>query len=359
MGTWQFEGGLKFDRNGSLVMNSQWSIATPDEDRVFSLRDTDLLLPGLADFHVHIHWGPDTLGVSPPVLLRAGVLVGGDAGTLGWRDPVPTRRSPLPHIKLWISLLPHGLKHHPARIAFPGLTPLDTQHIEHLMEHHGHDIAGIKIRLGQIDAADDARLLTTGIAIAQQVHVPLMVHVSGSFLPPESLVESLRPGDVMTHVFHGLRGHFAQSASTINALAEGVKRGIWLDVGHGSRHFSWRTFHRLTDAGLLPHTISTDVTQATWHHPPVYDLSYVCSKLYAGGLALSTIYHGVVTHPTQYLGIPLPPHSLVVWRYRSSRTRFPDAEGMVEVGPGYWRPIVIVAHGQVVKNLLKKGAKTG
>ncbi|PSR24673.1 MAG: amidohydrolase [Sulfobacillus thermosulfidooxidans] len=356
MGTWQFEGGLKFDRNGSLVMNTRWTITTQDDDQEFSLRNTDLLLPGLADFHVHIHRSTHTLGVSPHALLRSGVLVGGDAGTIGWRDPVPTRKS-LPNLKLWISLLPHGLKHHPTIVAFPGLNTSDTQHIEHVIEQHRHDIAGIKIRLGQIDAADDARLLKTGILIAEQVHVPLMVHVSGSFLPPESIVESLRPGDVITHAFHGLRGHFAQSSSAIKSLEDGVKRGIWLDVGQGSRHFSWRTFHRLTAAGIAPHTISTDITQATWHQPPVYDLSYVCSKLYAGGLPLSTIYHGVVTHPTQYLERPLPPHSLVIWRYRSSYTRFPDAEGMVEVGPGYWRPIVVVAHGHIVRNLLKKGVK--
>jgi len=44
-----------------------------------------------------------------------------------------------------------------------------------LMNQRGAEILGVKIRLGQIEEADDVQLVTQGLDLARTVNLPLMV----------------------------------------------------------------------------------------------------------------------------------------------------------------------------------------
>lgn len=357
MGTWYLRGGMAFSDQGILYENSGWSASVNGpQDRELFLRDEDLVFPGLVDFHVHVNVGGFTIGVSPQALKRSGVLLVGDAGTCGWKAFSPESESQesgmVPEIKRWLSLIPQGLADYPFVSAFSGLGTAERQQIAAIMTDHRAKIAGFKIRLGQVDVTDDRRQLTEGVQCARAFQVPLMVHVTGAFLSPEAIVEPLVAGDVITHVFHGRQGSFAADAFAMRALGDAVGRGVWLDVGHGSRHFSWSTFQRLRAMGIIPHTISTDITQKTWRKSPVYDLPYVISKLRAGGLWWPEIYRGVVTNPLRFFGQAMFMNSAVVLRYRKGAMAFSDAQGQVLKGLGHWRPIVVVDRGHIVKNVL-------
>ena len=48
----------------------------------------------------------------------------------------------------------------------------------------------------------------------------------------------LRPGDIYTHVYSGLRGELDRPGHLNPALFEGRKRGVIFDVGHGGGSFS-------------------------------------------------------------------------------------------------------------------------
>src|ERR1700694_994793 len=97
--------------------------------------------------------------------------------------------------------------------------------------------------------------------------IPVMIDY-GSNRPErplyDLLTKVLRPGDIYTHMYSGLRGE--QDKETLKpskALIEGRERGIIFDVGHGNGSFLWRVAVPLMKAGFIPDSISTDLHVAS------------------------------------------------------------------------------------------------
>ncbi|MCL5971187.1 MAG: amidohydrolase [Firmicutes bacterium] len=355
MGIWRIHGGTAFDQQGHPGWHQGTDLTVTDpSNRVISLRNNDMVFPGLIDFHAHVDNGPGPLGVSQGQLISSGVMVVGDAGTRGWANNCQGAQQwrALPIIKEWLNMIPDGLAQYPVVPYFRGLTEEQGIQITERINSQRERVVGLKIRLGQHDFTEDRRLLEAGSTFAQSCKVPLMVHITGTFLTAEEIFESLRAGDVLTHVFHGRMGSLDRDRRSVSSLIASVDNGVILDIGHGTRHFSWSVFHRLRAEGILPDTISTDVTQLSWRKTPLYDLPFVCSKLLAAGLSWTDIYRGIVTNPLRYFSEALPTDSIVVLRYWPRRVGFPDAEGQVVVADGMWRPVLVVASGHVIKNLL-------
>lgn len=126
MGYWQFTGGQKW--NGStFIQNRETTFFVNEEvDRLISLNDEDLLLPGALDMHTHI-WAPDSnIGVSDVQLYSEGVVGCADGGSFGcetWAAADRYWRS-VSHqqIRSFMSLLPEGLIN-------PARTPTDPEQI--------------------------------------------------------------------------------------------------------------------------------------------------------------------------------------------------------------------------------------
>jgi dihydroorotase len=114
----------------------------------------------------------------------------------------------------------------------------------------------------------------------------------GRVFPQKSLAElltkKLRPGDIYTHVYSGLRGELAPSGQANPALFEGRKRGIFFDVGHGGGSFAWRVAVPIVQEGFLPDSISTDL-HAGSAIAGMKDMLNVMSKFLALGLSLDDV----------------------------------------------------------------------
>jgi dihydroorotase len=121
--------------------------------------------------------------------------------------------------------------------------------------------------------------------------IPVMVDF-GRVYPQKSLAElltkKLRPGDIYTHVYSGLRGELDPSGHANPALFEGRKRGIVFDVGHGSGSFAWRVAAPIIEQGFLPDSISTDL-HAGSAISGMKDMLNVMSKFLALGLPLDQV----------------------------------------------------------------------
>ena len=82
-------------------------------------------------------------------------------------------------------------------------------------------------------------------------NIPVMVDFGRDYPQrplAELLTKKLRPGDIYTHVYSGLRGELDPSGHANPALFEGRKRGVIFDVGHGGGSFAWRR-RRAVDQG--------------------------------------------------------------------------------------------------------------
>src|SRR5260370_8464291 len=73
------------------------------------------------------------------------------------------------------------------------------------------------------------------------------------------VTRKLRPGDIYTHVYSGLRNEQDEKGHVNAALWEARKRGVIFDVDHGGGSFAWRIAVPAMREKFLPDSISTDL----------------------------------------------------------------------------------------------------
>src|SRR5690606_10182816 len=85
------------------------------------------------------------------------------------------------------------------------LRRIDAEAMLRVIEGNRDSIIGIKIRLSKWVNGDDpenARIaLQQALSISEQAQLPLMIHVFDPSLPLIEILDSLRKGDLLTHVF--------------------------------------------------------------------------------------------------------------------------------------------------------------
>ena len=113
------------------------------------------------------------------------------------------------------------------------------------------------------------------------------------------LTKYLRPGDIYTHTYSGLRGE--QNTQTLGpsaALIEGRKRGIFFDAGTGGGSFRFRVAVPLIKDGFLPDSLSTDLHTGSMNSSTKGMLN-VMGKFMAMGLTLQQVVADTTWHPAR------------------------------------------------------------
>ncbi|HZO88580.1 MAG TPA: amidohydrolase/deacetylase family metallohydrolase [Chthonomonadaceae bacterium] len=274
-----------------------------------------LVTPGLIDLHGHAYWGGTMLGILPdPLCNHTGVTTFVDAGSagadnfLGLRhfilEPARVRVLPFLHI-CSIGLVNQGVGE-----------LLDNRYasiekVVRTVEAHRDVIGGLKVRLGGwISGANTEAGFAAACQARDTVGLPLMVHVGGQPLPLEAILDRLKPGDILTHAFHGhangLLGPLGpaarpdwledgRSGAVIPAARAAREHGVLIDVGHGSGSFSFAVARRALEQGFPPDTISTDIYNANVNGP-VFDLPTTLTKFLALGMALPEVIRCVTAN---------------------------------------------------------------
>ena len=113
----------------------------------------------------------------------------------------------------------------------------------------------------------------------------------------ELVTSHLRPGDIYTHCFSGLRGEQnPQTGGPSEALLVMRKRGIYCDVGHGGGSFAWTVAQPIVRAGYLPDSISTDLHVGSMNNG-MKDLLNVADKMMVLGESVPEVIAEMTSHP--------------------------------------------------------------
>ena len=138
---------------------------------------------------------------------------------------------------------------------------------------------------------------------AELVGKPLMLHVGNA--PPliDDVLDLLRPGDIVTHTYHGkIGGVLGFADAVIPAFKEAVERGIVVDVGHGRSSFCFRVCETALAQGMPVHTISSDLHRGNVDRYAV-SLARTMTKLRALGMPLIDVVRGVTRNPAIAVGL--------------------------------------------------------
>ncbi|MBW2148616.1 MAG: amidohydrolase/deacetylase family metallohydrolase [Deltaproteobacteria bacterium] len=268
-----------------------------------------IVAPGLIDLHAHAFIAAGHLGLETDITCRStGVTTLVDAGSCGaatfqgfkeiLMDRAETRLRAFLHISstgladLTVGESIHLNFHDPERAAE---TAVD----------HSELILGIKVRQ-QIEAVGDnglepLRLAKRAASLAGGL--PTMVHVTHPPVPLSRMLDLLEPGDIVTHFLHGRgMGILDDDGKISDPVKEARRRGIVLDVGHGRNHLNFPVARVALGEGLLPDTISSDLTRYG-REGVVKNLLHVLSKFLNLGMGLAPVLACATANPAHLLGM--------------------------------------------------------
>ncbi len=101
------------------------------------------------------------------------------------------------------------------------------------------------------------------------------------------LTKHLRPGDIYTHCYSGLRRELLNGKVNPGMIA-GRQRGVIFDVGHGGGSFAWRIAVPMMQQGFLPDSISTDLHIGSMNSG-MKDMDNLMSKFLALGMSVDDV----------------------------------------------------------------------
>jgi dihydroorotase len=263
--------------------------------------------PGLVDIHAHVYAGtgePNSYAGDNSVYpdgftFRAGVTTVVDAGGSGWRNfedfksRVITRSRT--RVLAFLNIVGHGMRGGAFEQDLDDMAPQPTADVA---RRNRGVIVGIKTaHYAGPDWAPVERAVEAGAAAG----TPVMVDF-GRRRPERPLEElvtaKLRPGDIYTHVYSGLRNELDRPGHLNPALLEARKRGVIFDVGHGGGSFLWRVAVPAVRSGFLPDSISTDLHVGSMN-AGMKDLPNVMSKFLALGVPLDEIVRRSTWNPAR------------------------------------------------------------
>lgn len=272
------------------------------------------ILPGLVDLHAHVFRGVGDAVDADAVCLARGTVTIVDGGSSGAASVDAFRRIAGEYhaeVLAWLNLATIGLIDTSVGelVMGPYLNPEAA--IEAARRHPGF-VIGIKARLSTYAAGDSAtRVLRVLREVADELSMPVMVHVGDTTEPLEELVAYLRPGDVVTHALTGRKHGLLNAQGSLRpGLREAQQRGIVFDAARGRNHLSFVVLSGALDQGFLPDTLSTDMTVASAADPD-YGLGTLATYLLAHRVPLHEVVARMTTRPMQVIG-RRPPSALQV-----------------------------------------------
>jgi dihydroorotase len=265
-----------------------------------------LVTPGLVDMHTHVHPDATYWGIAPdPVAWYSGVTTWVDAGSAGAytldslrvaADSFLVRTAALLNVSAVGLTAPDG--------ECRDLTMLDVDLAIDTIAANRDLVVGVKVRMdGKSVGTHGVEPLRRALSVAEAAGVPVMAHIGVAPPTVDEVLALLRPGDIVTHCASGLASGMLGGAALAPAVRDAHAAGVVFDIGHGSGGFAFDVLDAQLAAGVVPHTISSDL-HARSLYGPVFDLPTTMTKLLAVGLPLEDVVAAATVGPARVLGLP-------------------------------------------------------
>jgi dihydroorotase len=246
-----------------------------------------IVVPGLLDIHTHAARTKD----GPMLCLADGVTGFIDAGSQGAERIAETiaiaKSAPQP-CRVLINIGRAGIL--PAGDTME-LTRADVGAARDAIAKNRDVIAGVKARLSRdVAGANDYEVLKRAQEVVTPFNLPVMIHMGQTVSPLGKLMDLLKPGDIVTHMFAPPPNSIVdENGRLLPEVLAARRRGVWFDLGNGrTGHLRWDIVERVMQAGFWPDTFSTDWTPEG-RTAQVIDFPNVMSKFLDFGMSLDQV----------------------------------------------------------------------
>jgi dihydroorotase len=263
--------------------------------------------PGLIDIHVHVFAGTGEKGsyagdnslYPDGYTLRVGVTTVADAGCAGWRNFEEFKTHVIDRSKTrvlaFLNIVGNGMR---GGAYEQDLADMAAAPAAEMAKKYPGVIVGIKTAHY---AGPEWTPVENAVEAGTLANIPVMVDfgVDKPERPVADLVtKKLRPGDIYTHMYSGLRHELDATGHVNPGLFAGRKRGVIFDVGHGGGSFAWRVAVPSIKEGFVPDSISTDLHIGSMN-AGMKDQINVMSKFLALGLSLDDVIKQSTWNPAR------------------------------------------------------------
>ena len=263
--------------------------------------------PGLIDIHTHVYTGtgePNSYAGDNSVYpdgftFRVGVTTVADAGGSGWRNFEDFKTRVIDRAKTrvlaFLNIVGNGMRG--AKFE-SDQADMDAQAAAAMALKHKGTIVGIKTAHY---TGPEWTPVEHAVEAGTAAGIPVMVDFGNNHPDTRPLADlltrKLRPGDIYTHMYSGLRNELVDGKPN-PGMIEGRKRGVIFDVGHGGGSFAWRVAMPMVKAGFIPDSISTDL-HITSMNAGMKDMLNVMDKCLAMGIPLPKVIAMSTWHPAR------------------------------------------------------------
>ena len=253
--------------------------------------------PGLVDIHVHAYATPGERGsyagdnsVWPDdFTFRTGVTTVADAGSSGYKNFEDFKQHIIDRSKTrvlaFINIVGAGMR---GAKYEDNLADMEPAPAAEMAQKYPNVIVGVKTAHF---SGPEWTPVENAVKAGTAANIPVMVDFGAN--RPERpievlLTQKLRPGDIYTHCYSGLRNEIDSAGKVNKGMIEGRKRGVIFDVGHGGGSFAWRIVVPAIQQGFLPDSISTDLHIGSMN-AGMKDMLNIMGKFLALGISVDDV----------------------------------------------------------------------
>ncbi len=302
------QGGRVIDPKNNIsgvrdvaILNGRIAAVAEHLDASTALKTVDVsglyVTPGLVDIHVHVYastgernsYAGDNSVFPDGFTFRVGVTTVADAGCAGWRNFEDFKEHIIDRshtrVLAFLNIVGAGMR---GANFENNLADMEVAPTADMCLRYKDLIVGIKTAHY---AGPEWTPVERAVEVGTKVGIPIMVDF-GANRPerPTSILwtEKMRPGDIYTHCFSGIRNELDDSGRLNPAMWAGRKRGVIFDVGHGGGSFAWPVATEAIKEGFFPDSISTDLHIGSMN-AGMKDMLNVMDKFLAMGLSLDDV----------------------------------------------------------------------
>jgi dihydroorotase len=320
-----------------------------------------LVTPGLIDLHAHVYPQGSAIGLPAdeivPYTATTTYVSAGDAGANNF--------SAFKHYIIAQSRCRIFGFLHISTIGLAGFPVGECLNIDYAnvdlaaktMAENEDVLLGIKVRQSKnIVGSNGFEPLKRAITAAELsgTKARVMVHIGDVPGRLEELIDLLRPGDIVSHIYSGQGNNVVQDGKIIPEVLEARKRGVIMDVAHGGGSFDYTVAESAIEQGFLPDCISSDIHTHSVNTPGKPFLPWIMSKFWNMGFTLEQVVELATVNPAKIIGKINKlgtlqvgaPADVAIFEILEGPIKFVDTRNNFRTGQRYLKPVQTIRTGR-------------
>ena len=324
-----------------------------------------IVVPGLIDHHAHV-WPLAKIGIpAESVCFSSGVTTVVDAGSTGamtFRQHKDFISKSKLTVKAYINVCSTGLDSLPHEMEDVDPSHYDEGAIRELFEEEGANLLGLKLRTSKEVVKDMGyEPLRQTVRLAEKLGLSVMVHCTNPPAEMSELLDCLREGDVITHMYMNKGSTILDKLGHVSKAAiEARERGVIFEAADARAHFGFSVAERAIREGFFPDILATDITKlSVYLRPTAFSMASQLAKYSMLGIPEDELFRLCTINPARHMKIDAGTLSVgsaadvAVFRREEFAQQFgdrpySDETAQLRFGEYIYRPLMTVKNGEVV-----------